>query len=107
MKKSEKIRIEMHQEENDLKALGLYTKVLREQRIENFETNWLPKFKDTHICEKGPNQSYIIYSARFGIIDYFPKADRCLLRKKQKWIKPALEWLVKNLLSETSNTKKQ
>ena len=98
MKKSEKLRIEAEKEENDLKALGLYTKVLRENRIENFETNWLPKFKEGHICEKGSNQSYVIYSVRYGIIDYFPKANRCLLRKNQKLIKPALQWLVKNVL---------
>lgn len=98
MNKSDELKKQAEQEDNDLKALGLYTKVLREQRIENFETNWLPKFQEHHIVKKGTNQSYVIYSARYGVIDYFPKANRCLLRKKQKWIKPALEWLVKNLL---------
>lgn len=98
MNKSEQIKRQAEQEENDLKALGLYTKVLREQRIENFEKNWLSKFKEGHICEKSTNQSYVIYSKRFGVIDFFPKANKCLLRKTQRWIKPGLEWLVRNLL---------
>lgn len=99
MKKSEKLKRQAEREENDLKALGLYTKVLREERIESFEKNWLPKFQESHIVKPGPSQSYIIYSTRYGIIDYFPKANRALLRKRQKWIKPALQWLVKNLLA--------
>ena len=98
MKKSEKIKIEASQEDNDLKALGLYTKVLREQRMENFETKWLLKLKEGHVCEKSTNQSYVIYSKRFGVIDFFPKSNKCLLRKTQKWIKPGLQWIVKNLL---------
>jgi len=98
MKKSEKIKLEADQEDNDLKALGLYTKVLREQRIENFETNWLPKLKEGHICEKSTNQSYVIWSSRFGVIDFFPKTDKCLFRKTQKRAKPGLQWIVKNLI---------
>lgn len=99
MNKSEKLKRQAEREENDLKALGLYTKVLREERIESFEKNWLQKFQESHIVKSGPSQSYIIYSARYGIIDFFPKANRALLRKRQKWIKPALQWLVKNLLA--------
>ena len=37
MKKSEQLRKEAAAEENDLKAMGIYTKVLREERLERFE----------------------------------------------------------------------
>jgi hypothetical protein len=98
MKKSEKIRRQAEREENDLKSLGLYPKIPRKDRLENFEKNWLDKFKEGHICKKGTDQSYTLYSARFGVIDFFPAQDMCLLRKKQRRIKPGLEFLVKNLL---------
>lgn len=100
MNKSELLKKQAEQEDNDLKALGLYTKVLREERIGNFEKKWLPKLKETHIVKKGPSYSYIIYSTRYGVIDFFPKANRCLLRKKSRWIKPGLQWIVKNLMQE-------
>ena len=103
MKKSEKLRIEAEQEENDLKALGLHTKVLRQKKNEDFEEKWLPRLEANHICQKGTNQSYVIYSTRFGVIDYFPKANKALLRRKQRWIKPALQWIVKNLILPYEN----
>ena len=37
MKESEKLKIEAEQPENDLAALGKYTKVLRAERKERFE----------------------------------------------------------------------
>ena len=41
MKKSEELEQKAHTEDNDLKALGIYNKVLREKRLERFET-YLP-----------------------------------------------------------------
>ncbi len=107
MKKSEKLKREAEQEENDLKALGLHTKVLREERVENFEENWLPKLRETHICEEAKNGSYTIYSTRFGIMNYYPKANRLLFRRTQKWAKPALEFIAQNLIGNEKNGYRQ
>ena len=35
---------------------------------------------------------------KFGVIDYFPKANKVLIRKDNKWIKPGLKWIITNLL---------
>jgi len=103
MKKSEKLKQQGDQEPNDLKAMGLYNKSLREHRSE--------KFVDKHLSnleEKGydiiydNNGKYTIdtdsQEVKHGVIDYFPKANKLLIRKKNKWVKPGLPWIIKNLL---------
>lgn len=46
MKESERLRIEAEQTDNDLAALGKYTKVLRVERKEKFEETWLEKLQE-------------------------------------------------------------
>lgn len=94
MKKSEQIRAQMRAEENDLKALGLGGKVIREQRSENFEENWLPKLREIYDVDYSPTiGSYTFELPRHGIIDFYPKANKLLIRKRNKWIKPGLKWI--------------
>ena len=99
MKKSEQLKIEAQQEDNDLKALGIYNKVIREERAERFE-----KYLDK-LIEKGydtvelPDQGkFTIYTEHFGIIDYYPKANKVLVRKLHKYIPKGLNWIINNLL---------
>ena len=101
MKKSEQLRKEAEQEENDLVAMGIYNKVLREERLERFE-NYIDKllragFDVTEIAGQG---KFTIKPTDFGTIDYFPKANKVLIRKDNQWIKGGLRWLIKNLLTE-------
>ncbi len=97
MKQSEIIKAQLQGEDNDLKALGISTKVIREERSERFEDTWLPKlerkFKVSHNEEAG---RYTFTSMLHGIIDFYPKANNLLIRRKNKWIKPGLNWIIKN-----------
>lgn len=98
MKKSEIYERESAQEENDIKAFGLLCKALREKRKERFEENWLSALCKEYKVEQRANGSFSIYTDKYGIIDHFPKANKLLIRQKNKWIKPGLKGIIKNLL---------
>jgi len=102
MKKSEELKQQADQEENDLKAMGIYNKSLREHRSEKFVTIHLSVLQQKGYDIVEDNHKYTIdtdsQEIKFGIIDYFPKANKLLVRKKNKWIKPGLPWIIKNLI---------
>ena len=101
MKKSEELKLEGNQEDNDLKAMGLYNKSLREKRHENFEDKWLDRISSCELIEYIKYHEtmlrYTINIKNFGLVDYFPKKNNLLIRKDNKWKKPGLQWLVKKL----------
>lgn len=97
MSKSEDLIKKSQEEDNDLKALGLMTKAIREKRQERFE-DILELLNQKYDIITRENGSYSIFTDKFGILDYFPKANNLLMRKNSKWIKPGLKWILNNLL---------
>ena len=98
MKKSEELRLASQQEDNDIKSFALQCKALRESRSERFIEDWLPVLSLRYSIERRPNGSYSINTQDHGVIDYFPKANKLLIRKDNKWIKPGLKWIVNELI---------
>jgi hypothetical protein len=98
MKKSEEIKEKANSEENDLKAMGLYNKALREKRSEKFEDYWLEKLKEKTQVTFRENGSYT-FDSHLGIIDFFPKANNLLIRKTGKWKKPGLKFIIQKILN--------
>lgn len=95
MKQSDKLRVQFEQEENDLKAMGIGVKLIREERFEKFEERWLPvlqKIVDVAYNEK--TGAYVIQHPTYGSMDFYPKANKLLIRKFNRWIKPGLRYLV-------------
>lgn len=95
-KKSEELKQQSQQEDNDIKSYGLLTKALRESRSERFVEDWLPVLQTKYVITDFGFR-YAIETQEHGIIDYFPKANKVLIRKDNHWIKPGLKWIVKNL----------
>lgn len=93
---SERLMSLSRQEDNDIKSFALMCKALREQRCERFD-KWLPIIQSQYDVVLRPNSSYQITTQKFGIIDYFPKANKVLIRKDNDWKKPGLKWLIDNL----------
>lgn len=103
MNKSEELNQQANQEENDLKALALYTKALREERMERFQERFVTRLK-----EKLGDQFWQIDQYSYGFywkigerdytFTFYPKANRLLIHQANKWIKPGLQWIVKNVL---------
>lgn len=100
MKESDKLTQQASQEENDSKAFGLYTKALRENRKESFEEKWLNELAKEYRVEIPSEGKYIIRTERLGVLEFYPKANKILIRKENKWIKPGLKWIIKNLLNQ-------
>jgi len=102
MKNSEELRAKAATEDNDFKALGLYVKAIREQRLERLE-KYLPGMeKKGYVLQwVDSSQKLIIDTSEsakdIGIIDYYPKANKILIRKKNEWKTPGLNWLITNL----------
>jgi hypothetical protein len=110
LSKAEVLKQTMAEEDNDLKAMGIGKKVLREERNEKFEEKWLPKFK-----AKFPDMEYIgkmfcwriiepgeiitieedlTESTRHRYIDFYPKSNKVFVHAQNKWIKPGLRYLI-------------
>lgn len=97
--KSEEILLQAASEDNDLKSLGLYNKALREKRLERFENYKEELLTLGHKIREFEGQGkFMIENTKFGIIDYYPKANKVLIRKDNKWIYGGLRWIIKNLI---------
>jgi len=97
MKKSEELTLASNKEDNDIKSFALACKALRESRSEKFIEDYLPLLDKTYPIELRTNGSYTITSEKYGFIDYFPKVNKLLIRKTNKWIKPGITWILNNL----------
>lgn len=98
MKKSEELLKEATETDNDFVAMGLLNRSLREGRAERWE-DYLPKLlkKGYDIACDGNSKYTIDTDDKYGIVDYFPKANKLLIRKQNKWIKPGFTWIKTNL----------
>jgi DNA-binding winged helix-turn-helix (wHTH) protein len=101
MKTSESLKEQAQQADNDFQAMSLLNKSLREHRLEKFQDYIIPlQQRGYDVVES--NHKYTIdtdtQDVQFGIIDYFPKANKLLIRKDNKWVKPGLTWIHNNLL---------
>ena len=99
MKKSEELRIKAGEVDSDIAAFGYLTKAIREEREERFVENYLPKLKEKigGIIYVDPVQkNYLFETGKYGRIVFYPKSNKVHLCKENKWIKPGLQWLIKN-----------
>lgn len=99
MKKSEELTSASQQEDNDIKSFALLCKALREKRSERWLEDWMPVLENRYSIEERTNGSYSITTQKFGVVDYFPKANKLLIRKNNKWKKPGLKWIINNLIN--------
>lgn len=70
---------------------------IRQMRDNKFKTELLPLLGSKYDVYEGNNSSFIIDSDK-GVIEYFPKSKRLLIRAENKWVTNGDEWLKSNLL---------
>lgn len=99
-KYSEILKEEAQNEDNEFQLVNLATKILREERLEKFEEQWVgkiissPKIIKFNLTKNG---GYTFWLDDGKIVDFYPKANNLLDRKNKEWIKPGLRWLIKTL----------
>ena len=103
MKNSERLKKEADTCDNDLAYMGKMKQVYREQRLEKFQdADYISRLKAKGLSVKELNYGTKITigdkTDKFGIIDYFPKANKVLIRKDNRWIIGGLNWINQNLI---------
>jgi hypothetical protein len=102
MKESDRIQAEidnLKDDDNDFKYLNLSTKLIRAKRAEKFD-KYIHRLREKgfEVIEIGYQGKITIQPTNYGIIDYYPKANKILIRMKNKWVTGGLQWIIKNLL---------
>ena len=101
MKKSEELRIEAQQEESDFSYMAKMNKSIREARLERFEDGYAEKLESNNCIVIPFNGSKVVIDTqteKYGIVDYYPKANKILIRKDNKWLTQGLRWINYTLL---------
>ena len=92
--------------ESDFTAMKIETLIQREQRKELFDERWLHKFKmwlGDEIYWDDKKQCYTLKipdGLDILTMDYFPKGNRLLIPKLNKWYYGGAKYLVNNYLPQ-------
>lgn len=102
MKKSEELLQQAASEENDFKALQLNTKAIREKRFERWNNYKQQLIDKLYVITESEDGTKITIDDKnrlnkYGIIDFYPKANKLLIRKSNKWINQGLKWIITKL----------
>lgn len=69
---------------------------IRDARKDKFETELLPLIEKQCDVTIGKNGNYIIDS-NLGVIDYFPKSRRLLIRETNTWQSNGYKWIEEHI----------
>lgn len=101
MSNIEKLRNDLENEENDLKAMGIAKKLKRQERLVSFQKNWLPKLEKEYKVEFDERMKrYSFKTKSRGIIDFYPSSNRLLIRNDNYWKNNALNYIKRMFLGE-------
>lgn len=98
VKESEKIKLQADKADNDLVFMGLNRKAIREKRFEDFEEYWLEKLQQKTKVSIRNKESFTIESD-YGLIDFFPRSDKILIRKRNKWKNEGLKFIINKIIN--------
>ena len=99
MKESERVRKEMMEDnsDNDYRYVNYLRKIERAERMKKFEDKWLQLLLEkVNVTYDDKTGKYTMKHKRLGTLDFFPKANRILVRYENRWISRGLQWLIKN-----------
>ncbi len=101
MKMSEQFKKEAQQEESDISYMAKMNKSMREARLERFEDGYAEKLESNKCIVIPFNGSKVVIDTqteKYGVVDYYPKANKILIRKNNKWLTQGLRWINDMLL---------
>jgi hypothetical protein len=96
--KIQELTEKLSHEDNDLVAMGIERKIAREKRNDRFLDHWLPLIQSKCTVKIDPlMDKYSIEPTSKGIVDYYPKSNKLLIRTSNTWKTGGLVILI-NLL---------
>lgn len=101
MKESERIQIEMQNDndDNDWRDANYLRKIERAKRKESFEDYILPLLQRKFEVTIKDNE-YTIFTYKYGRLIYYPKANSLLIARDNYWIKGyGVKWIQKYLIN--------
>lgn len=99
MKNSEQLRRDYLHEDNNLIAQGLYTKMIRAEKEEDFRETLLPALMQEFTVEEYQVNGFIIKNAAGRRVRFYPKAGKLLDQKNNRWSRPKKH----NILTDIKN----
>lgn len=76
-----------------------YCHDLKEVRLKRFEETILPQLEAYDVTNPAEGK-YTIFTPEYGFVDIFPKANKLLIRKSNKWLNGAEKWIIRNVFNE-------
>ena len=73
-------------------------KSFRDKRYEDFKSETLPILKECYDVIERDNGSFSIDILDHGIVDFYPKKNRLLFRRENRWISNGLNFIKNNLI---------
>lgn len=82
------------------KEINEEVKVRRQNRMQRFLDDMILRLhKSEEVLSVDMNDAYcVIESKKFGKVHIYPKANRVLICKQNKWISGVMNWINQNLL---------
>jgi len=76
------------------KIISEFQKTPKKQRMKFFEDNFLDIISMEIDVGYHQNGGFSIFHDELGTIDYYPKADKVLIRKDNRWINNGLDFII-------------
>ena len=73
-------------------------KSCRDLRYNDFVDIWIYDFGEVCKVFEHTNDSFTLEMDGMGTVDFYPKSNKVLIRKDNKWINQGLQWLIEKLL---------
>ena len=90
------------EDDNDFAYMRQLKEKHAKERLDTFNNSYLEKLVANGCVVTYPSVGKITISTKtdFGIVDYFPKANKILVRKFNAWLGGGTGWIKRNLINE-------
>lgn len=94
-------------EDDDFAAMRRYKEESTNGRISVFNEVYLDKLiaKGYVVTNPSVGKITIVTFSDYGVVDYFPKANKVLIRKYNEWVEGGNGWIRKKLINEEQQNK--
>lgn len=75
----------------------IFRRRTRKSRYDQWVNNYMPRIALFYDVSEHCNGSWTIHTENYGLIDYYPKSDKLLIRSGNKWKDDGMKFLKQKL----------